>query len=130
MGLRPPYLVRSSTQTGNPLLSNIDTNASVRYQFVDQGRLLNVVNPLVNTKSCSTAECHAHPESIAVLGALEVKLPLEGLRTQIRDTARETYIFAFLLFVLISTIIGLGVILLVTRPLRRLEDKAKQNGSR
>ncbi len=110
----------------NPLLKNIDTNTSVRYQFVDQGRLLNVVNPLVNTKSCSTAECHAHPESIAVLGALEVKLPLEGLRTQIRDTASETYIFAFLLFVLISTIIGLGVILFVTRPLRRLEDKAKR----
>jgi histidine kinase len=110
----------------SPLLRNIDANAAVRYQFVDQGRLLDVVNPLVNTKSCSTAECHAHPESIAVLGALEVKLPLEGLRTQIRDTARETYIFAFLLFVLISTIIGLGVIFFVTRPLRRLEAKAKR----
>ena len=108
----------------NPLLQNIDTNASVRYQFVDQGRLLNVVNPLVNTKSCSTADCHAHPASNAVLGALEVKLPLEGLRTQINHTAQETYIFAFLLFVLISTIIGLGVIFFVTRPLRRLEAKA------
>ena len=80
-------------QQENPLLKNIDTNTSVRYQFVDQGRLLNVVNPLVNTKSCSTAECHAHPESIAVLGALEVKLPLEGLRTQIRHTAtRDVHI--------------------------------------
>lgn len=110
----------------NPLLKNIDTNASVRYQFVDQGKLLNVVNPLVNTKSCSTAACHAHPDSIAVLGALEVKLPLEGLRTQILHTARDTYIFAFLLFVLMSTIIGLGVIFLVTRPLRELVANAKK----
>jgi sensor histidine kinase regulating citrate/malate metabolism len=45
----------------NPLLKNIDANASVRYQFADQGKLLNVVNPLVNTRSCSTAACHAHP---------------------------------------------------------------------
>jgi signal transduction histidine kinase/HAMP domain-containing protein len=104
----------------NPLLKHIDSDTSVRYQFVDQEKLLNVVNPLVNTKSCSTAACHAHPESIAALGALEVKLPLEGLRTQIRHTAHETYIFAFLLFVLISTIVGLGVVFLVSRPLRRL----------
>lgn len=109
-----------------PLLQNIDTNASVRYQFVDQGRLLNVVNPLVNTESCSTAECHAHPASIAVLGALEVKLPLEGLRAQIRHTAQETFIFAFVLFLLISTIVGLGVVFLVTRPLRRLIAIAKE----
>ena len=84
----------------------------------------------MNTKSCSTAECHAHPESIAVLGALEVKLPLEGLRTQIRHTARETYIFAFLLFVLISTIIGLGVVFFVTTTPEETCSQSQQNGTR
>lgn len=108
------------------LVQGLENDTSARYQFVDDGKLLTVVNPLPNTASCSTAACHAHPESHRVLGALEVKLPLLGLRTQILDSARKTVIFGFLLFVLVSTIIGVGVILLVSRPLRRLRNKAKR----
>jgi histidine kinase len=108
------------------LLRNLEKDDQVRYQFFDGGKLLTVVNPLPNTESCSTAACHAHPESHRVLGALEVKLPLGELRAQVVDNARKTVMFGFLLFVLTSTIIGLGVILLVSYPLRKLRDKAKR----
>jgi PAS domain S-box-containing protein len=108
------------------LLRRMEENPRVRYQFSDEGNLLTVYNPLANIKSCSSAACHADPESEKVLGALEVKLPLQGLRTQILDNARKTVIFAFLLFLLISTIIGVGVIFLVSRPLRRLGNNAKK----
>ncbi|MBI4961856.1 MAG: PAS domain-containing protein [Desulfomonile tiedjei] len=108
------------------LLRELETDAQVRYQFLDEGRLLTVVNPLSNTMSCSTASCHAHPESHKVLGALEVKLPLGGLRAQILENAHNTVVFGFLLFVFISSIIGLGVIFLVSHPLRRLQNKAKK----
>jgi PAS domain S-box-containing protein len=113
-------------KSGDPLLSNIATNTSVRHRLTDDGRLITVVNPLLNTKSCSTAGCHARPESVPVLGALEVKLSLVGLRSRIGDYARRTYVFAFVLFLLISTIVGLGVIFLVSRPIRRLEEKARK----
>lgn len=108
----------------NPLLRDIGTNASPRHQFEEDGKILRVVNPLVNTKSCSTAECHAHPESQPVLGALEVKMPLEGLRRQIIENAWRTYVFAFCLFILVSSIIGVGVIFLVSLPLRKLGERA------
>ncbi len=108
----------------NPLLANLGTDTTVRHKFLEDGHLLAVVNPLLNSKACSTAGCHAHPESLAVLGALELKLPLEGLRAQIMETARRTYIFGFFLFLLVSTIIGLGVIFLVSRRMHRLEEKA------
>ncbi len=110
----------------NPLLANLGTDTAVRHKFLKDGHLLAVVNPLLNGKACSTAGCHAHPQSLAVLGALELKLPLEGLRAQILETARRTYIFGFFLFLLVSTIIGLGVIFLVSRRMHRLEEKARR----
>ncbi len=108
------------------LLRDLESDTQVRYQFLDEGKLLTVVNPLPNTKSCSTAECHAHPPSHRVLGALEVKLPIAGLRAQILENANKTIIFGFLLFVFISTIVGLGVIFLVSHPLRKLQTKARK----
>lgn len=117
---------RARTTESAQILRDMEENPRVRYQFVDGGKLLTVVNPLANTKSCSTTSCHAHPESEKVLGALEVKLPLQGLRTQIVDNARKTILFAFLLFILISTIIGVGVIFLVSHPLRQLRNNARK----
>ena len=69
----------------NPLLEDIGTNTSVRHTISQSGKSLLVVNPLLNEKSCSTASCHAHPESQKVLGALEVKLPLEGITEEISE---------------------------------------------
>jgi PAS domain S-box-containing protein len=106
------------------LLGDIGNDTSLRYEFVDKGEFLAVVNPLINTKSCMMAACHAHPESEKVLGALELKLPIQELKVEIFNNARKTILFAFLLFILISTIIGLGVILLVTKPIKKLSSKA------
>ena len=117
---------RIRTPEAAELLRRMEASPRVRYQFTENGNLLTVSNPLVNIKSCSSASCHADPETEKVLGALEVKLPLQGLRTQIFHNARKTVIFAFFLFLLISTIIGVGVIFLVSRPLRRLGNNAKK----
>ncbi len=120
---------QKADDVGNSLLRGLDSNPSVRHRFLENRRYLNVVNPLVNSPSCSTAACHSHPESHEVLGALEVTFPLKGLRTQIYNSARNTYIFAFSLFILISTVSGLGVIWLVSKPLNRLQEKARKMAS-
>ncbi len=111
-------------QQKNPLLEDIGTNSSVRHTLSKSGKSLLVVNPLLNEKSCSTASCHAHPESQKVLGALEVKLPLEGVSGEIAKTTRKTVVFAFLLFIFISTISGLAVTYLVIPSIRRLQRRA------
>lgn len=108
------------------LLRDMETAPHVRYRLSDDAKLLTVLNPIANGKNCSSAACHADPESEKVLGALEVKLPLQGLRAQMFDNGRNTVIFAFLLFLLISTINGVGVIYLVSLPLRRLGNNAKK----
>lgn len=107
-------------------LKDFRDDARIRHEFADDGKMLTVVNPLLNTRSCSTAACHAHPSTEKVLGALELKIPVESLRKDILKQARNTVVFAFLLFVLVSTIIGLGVIFLVSRPMKSLSVKANR----
>lgn len=111
-----------SARPKNPLLDDIATNPSVRHRLARDGNSIWVVNPLLNTQSCSSAACHAHPESQPILGALEIKIPLEGARAEIARDSGQTVIFASLLFFLLTSINGLAVILLVNRNIRRLKD--------
>jgi len=91
----------------NPLLGEIVTDESTRHQISDDGKWLYVVNPIRNTQSCFTAACHAHPENVKVLGSLAIKLPWEGVRAELYENVRRTVVLAFLLFLMISTSIGL-----------------------
>ncbi len=115
-----------SSIDGSRLLTNLGENKKVRYDFTKGSNEVTVVNPMVNTPSCSTAECHAHPESQPVLGALELKLKLTGLRSQVRKDAQTVVYFAAFLFLLISSIIGLAVIFFVSRPVDKLRAKAQR----
>ena len=114
---------RASAET-EPLLAQLPTDTTARHRISEDGQWLLVVNPLVNTASCSSAACHAHPQSDKVLGALRIRVPLAGVRSEIQANARKTTLFAAFLFVLISTIIGLAVIFLVTPNLRALQENA------
>lgn len=107
-----------------PLLDDVETNTAVRHRISQDGLWLQVVNPLNNQMSCGGPGCHLKPDQQSVLGALSMTMPLAGVREEIYQTAQKTVLFAFLLFVCISTIVGLGVIFLVNPSLRRLQSNA------
>ncbi|MCA1960728.1 MAG: PAS domain-containing protein [Desulfomonile sp.] len=118
--------LRDNTSPSNPLLADLGTNTALRYRFSDDGQTLSVVNPLHNTAGCSTAACHAHPPSERVLGALEVNIPLLPLRKKLREYTTATVLFAFLLFLIISTFVGLAVMIGIVPPLTRLKEEARR----
>jgi signal transduction histidine kinase/HAMP domain-containing protein len=109
----------------NPLLADLDTNASLRYRFIERGNVLNVVNPLNNSTGCATVRCHADPSLEPVLGALVVSLPIQDLRQKISDHRRKTLVFAVALFLMVSSILGLVVIFGVLPPIKRLQRNAR-----
>jgi signal transduction histidine kinase/HAMP domain-containing protein len=114
-----------SVQT-DPLLENLSSDTNLRHRISPEGDYIEVVNPLLNSESCSAASCHASPAVEPVLGALTLKIPLNGMREEIYASARKTIVFALLLFLAISTMIGLAVIFLVNPNLRRLQRMAGQ----
>jgi histidine kinase len=109
----------------NPLIEDVAHNTEVRHKFSDDGRSLNVVNPLRNTQGCSAIECHGNASNTPILGALEVKLPLEKFKERIDRQGRETLLFAAGLFVLVSTIVGLVTIFGVIPTIRKLQQNAR-----
>ncbi|HXS95144.1 MAG TPA: ATP-binding protein [Candidatus Limnocylindrales bacterium] len=62
----------------------LDLNSRVRiFQALDGHRRLEMLTPIYNERSCSSAECHAHPAGVKILGVLDVALNLESVDREV-----------------------------------------------
>jgi two-component system, NtrC family, sensor kinase len=83
----------------------------VRYATSPEGiRTLNIVTPIFNEHSCSSAECHAHPAKIKVLGVLDVALRLDPVVQQTKAMTLQAVLSTVLMVV-----IGAAFVILFTR---------------
>jgi len=72
------YSTRGDDRTGT--VANFDLRSRVRVFYAADGRRrLEMVTPIYNERSCSEAECHAHPAGVKVLGVLDLALNLESV---------------------------------------------------
>ena len=75
----------------------------------DSSRILGIINPIYNEKSCWEADCHFHPAEQKVLGVLDVKLSLKDVDAQIASSEFRSIVFAVIAIALLSLIIGIFV---------------------
>jgi histidine kinase len=95
----------------------------------DGHRVLGIIKPIYNEPACYTPACHAHPPEQQVLGVLDVDMSLAGMDATLSRELWNTLGFAVLLFLGVSTFIGLAVIATVNRSVDRLVrevDKVSQ----
>ncbi len=85
-------------------------------------RILSVVTPIYNQKACSSAACHAHPESTRIIGVLELGLGLESVDRETRTLAGSTALLAVLATLTLAGFTWLLVRRLVVRPVAQLVD--------
>jgi two-component system, NtrC family, sensor kinase len=86
----------------------------------DGHRSLNVAATIYNERSCSQAECHAHPEKLRVLGVLDVALRLDVLDQEAAGMRGNVIITAVLQILLTGTMIVLLIRRFVGVPIRDL----------
>jgi len=86
----------------------------------DGERVMGAIKPIYNEPACSTPACHAHPPEQQVLGVLDVDMSLAQVDGQMRRQYLKTIAFAVLLFLGVSTFIGLAIIFTVNRSVSRL----------
>ena len=91
----------------------------------DSGRTLGIINPIYNTRTCSSAACHAHPRSQLVLGVLDVTLPLAEVDKDIRRGQVEVVYFAVSAILALSLLIGFLVRRWVALPVRALVEATR-----
>ncbi len=111
---------------GDPLLNDLTTNPNIRHRISPDGSTISVVNPLINTTSCSSMSCHAPPGSEIILGAIELKIGLENFRSEISLISRKTVIFATGLFLASCSMSGLAVLVFVNPSIKNLREKASR----
>lgn len=68
-------------------------------------RHLLIRSPILNEKSCYTADCHAHTEDEVVLGSLIIKLPLDDLDNAVEASSGKYFLFATIVTLLLITVL-------------------------
>jgi two-component system NtrC family sensor kinase len=86
----------------------------------DGHRSLNFAATIYNEKSCSQAECHAHPANVKVLGILDVALRLDVLDQETAAIRGNVVITAVLQILLAGSTIVLLIRRFVGVPIRDL----------
>jgi two-component system NtrC family sensor kinase len=99
-----------------------------RSQILRQGdgrRSLDVVTPIFNEPSCSQAACHAHPESVKVIGLLDVQLSLANVDAELSNMQLRVLVRVLVEFALITLFIVIFTRRFVTQPIHRLVESAQ-----
>ncbi len=86
----------------------------------DSSRLMGIINPIYNERSCWEAACHEHAREQTVLGVLDVTMSLEDADRQIKQGELEMVIFAICAFLVISIMLWVFVRKWVVVPVRDL----------
>jgi two-component system NtrC family sensor kinase len=95
----------------------------------DSSRILGIINPIYNEKSCWEADCHFHPAEQKVLGVLDVKLSLNDVDAQIASSEFRSIVFALFAIALLSLIIGIFVRRWIEKPVNELVNATEQVGT-
>ncbi|MCK9450593.1 MAG: ATP-binding protein [Bacteroidales bacterium] len=106
-----------------------DKDSKCESTTFDKHRQLLIRTPIMNEPSCSTTECHAHDPEERILGSLIIKMPLRQLDTAVQKSSIDFYVMA-----IISSIILLGLLILLTtrkikKPLNALIKASKDVAS-
>lgn len=92
-----------------PLPFPIPPASQSRIFAAAQERILTVTTPILNSPSCSSAACHAHPAEQKVLGVLDIDLSLADADREVRLTSQQ---FAALAALVIALTVGTAGVLL------------------
>jgi len=83
-------------------------------------RIMGMITPIKNERSCSSAECHAHPASQTVLGVLDVMVPLQELDASFDELKRTQIFSALSLVVIVGAFVWIFIWRMVNIPVRKL----------
>jgi len=92
----------------------------------DSTRIMGIVNPIYNEKSCWQSDCHAHPKEATVLGVLDVSISLQAIDEQLKKNQIRVFILAIVSVIAIGLIIGLFVKKWIDNPVKELVNATNE----
>jgi two-component system NtrC family sensor kinase len=110
---------------GRPLEQIAGPDRHRIYRSPDGHRVLGTIDVIRNEPACSSAACHAHPDSVTVLGVLDIAYSLDSLDANERSDFLAVFGIAAALAIVIFLSVTLLVNRLVYQPLGDLEAGAR-----
>ncbi len=92
-------------------------------------RILELTTPIENEHSCSQSGCHPSPETVSILGILDVLISLQQVDASIAESRSRMVVSSIFLIVAVSSAFGLLLRILVGRPVRKMKEGTKQIAS-
>lgn len=86
----------------------------------DSNRVLGIITPIYNEKSCWQSDCHAHPQNQKVLGVLDVSISLAEVDKEIVKREWEIVAFAVVAIIALGLLISFFVRRWVSNPVNDL----------
>jgi len=114
--------------TENAPLQRLPSDERMRIYRVapDSPRILAVINPIYNQRSCYQAACHAHSKEQTVLGVLDIKMDLKDVDRQIAESKFRLIIFAVIATLAMSAFIAYFVRKWIGKPVSELVKATNQ----
>jgi len=94
----------------------------------DSNRVIGIITPIYNEKSCWAADCHAHPKDQKVLGVLDVTISLAEVDDTIKKSEMEIVVFAIVAILCVGLLIGFFIRRWVSQPVNQLLGATNQIG--
>ncbi len=92
----------------------------------DSNRVIGIISPIYNEKSCWHSDCHAHPENQKVLGVLDVTISLAEVDNTILKSEWEIVFFALIAILATGLLIGFFVRRWISTPVNDLLGGTEQ----
>ncbi len=92
----------------------------------DSNRVIGIISPIYNEKSCWRSDCHAHPQDQKVLGVLDVSISLAEVDKEITRREWHVAIFALVAIAALGLLIALFVKQWISKPVNELLTATQQ----
>ena len=92
----------------------------------DSNRVLGIITPIYNEKSCWQADCHAHDADQKVLGVLDVSISLSEVDKSILNSEWKILFFAIFAIIGVGLVIAFFIRRWVSNPVHDLLNATQQ----
>ena len=122
--------VHDTLPAGMPWFQVENKGQSFRtYRLPNRERALGVINPIENSPSCSSAECHAHPAEVKTLGVLDTNISLAPTDQSVAESTRKMLLYTVLAVFGVAILTTAFVRRLLQGPLTALTEGTRRLGS-
>lgn len=117
----------SFCHTAQQAKGTIPKENRIRHLRSESGdRILGLINPIENSKSCSEASCHAHSPDTKLLGLLDIQMSLREVDASAAGTQRAVLVISAVLILLTAVLFRGFVQRFIQRPISALIHGTRQ----